>query len=68
MSRIGFAVQVGIRFSFMWHLLLVVSWSSIFIHFHVYVQFDVAHNHYVVTSYVDLVDDDYVCDDVWPVC
>ena len=28
----------------------------------------VAHNRSVVTSNVDLVDDSYVCDDVWPVC
>ena len=36
--------------------------------FLLYVQFDVAHNHSVVTSDVDLVDDSYICDDVWPVC
>ena len=35
--------------------------------FHFYVQFVVAHNQSVVTSSVDLVDDCYVCDDVWPV-
>ena len=56
------------------------SWNSIFFDpiwlasslgnqlfpFHLYVQFD--HNHSVVTFNVDLVDDCYVCDDVWPVC
>ena len=36
--------------------------------FHLYVQFDVAINHFVVTSNVDMVDDCNVCDDVWPVC
>ena len=36
--------------------------------FHFYVQFDVDHNHYVVASNVNLVDDCYVCDDVWSVC
>ena len=36
--------------------------------FHLYVQFDVAYNESVVTSSVDLVDDCYVFDDVWPVC
>ena len=40
----------------------------IFVPFHLYVQFDVAHNQSVVTSNVELVDDCYVCDDVWPVC
>ena len=50
-----------------WHLLLVASWSSMF-PFHLYVQFDVAHNQSVVTSNVDLVDECYVCDDIWPVC
>ena len=44
--------------------LLVIN----FIHFLLYVQFDVARNQPVVTSNVDLVDDFYVCDDVWPVC
>ena len=39
-----------------------------FFSFHLYVQFDVAHNHSVVTFNVDLVDDCYVCDNVWPVC
>ena len=43
---------------------LVISFAS----FHLYVQFDVVHNQSVVTSYVDFVDDCYVCDDVWPVC
>ena len=54
------------------------SWNSIFFYpirvsstnlfpFHLYVQFDVAHKQSVVTSNVDLVDDCYVCDDVWPV-
>ena len=33
-----------------------------------YVQFDVALSHSVVTSNVDLVDDRYVYDDIWPVC
>ena len=36
--------------------------------FHLYVQFDIAHNHSVVTSNVDMADGCYVCDDVWPVC
>ena len=46
-----------------------VSLSSICFPFHLYLQFDdVAHNQSVVTSNVDLVDDCYVCDDVWPVC
>ena len=58
------------------------SWNSIFFDpirvasilghqcfpFHLYVQFDVVHNQSVVTTNVDLVDDCYVCDDVWPVC
>ena len=39
-----------------------------FFPFHLYVQFDVAHNQSVVTSNVALVDDCYVCGDVWPVC
>ena len=38
--------------------ILVSSWSSIA--FHLYVQFDVAHNQSVVTSNVDLVDNCYV--------
>ena len=39
------------------------------VHFDVaHSQFDVAHNQSVVTSNIDLVDDCYVCDDVWPVC
>ena len=62
-SRIGFSIRDGIRSSlilFVWHLLLVTSWSSMF-PFHLYVQFDVAHNHSVVTSNVDLVDDCYIC-------
>ena len=61
--------QVGIRSSliiFVWHIFLVDSWSSIFF-LHLYVQFDVAHNQSVFTSKVDLVDDYYVCRDVWPV-
>ena len=33
-----------------------------------YVQFDDTHNHSVVSFNVDLVDDCYVCDDVWPIC
>ena len=33
--------------------------------FHLYVQFVVTHNQSVVTSNVDLVDDYYVCQDVW---
>ena len=33
-----------------------------------YLQFDDTHNQYVVTSNVDLIDDCYVCDDVWPYC
>jgi len=33
-----------------------------------YVQSDVAHNHFVAIFNVDLVDDCYVCDVVWPVC
>ena len=44
--------------------LLVIN----FIPFHLYVKCDVAHSHSVVTSNVDLVDDCYVCDGVWPVC
>ena len=58
------------------------SWNSIFFDpisiastlgrhffpFHLYVQFDVAHNQSVVTSSVDLVDDCYVSNDAWPVC
>ena len=61
---------------------LNLSWNSIFFDpirvtstlghqcfpFHLYVLFDVAHNQSVVTTNVDLVDDCYVCDDVWPVC
>ena len=35
-----------------------------FFHFHLYVQFDVAHNQSAVTSSVDLVDACYVGDDV----
>ena len=52
---------------FVWRLLLAASWSSLF-SFQVYIQFDVAHNHSVVTSNVVLVDDCYIYDDVWPVC
>ena len=54
---------------------LMVSMSSSscslchqFVCFLLYVQFDVAHNQSVVTSNVDVVDDSYVCHDVWPVC
>ena len=36
--------------------------------FNLYIQFDVAYNHSMVTSKVDLVDDCYLCDDIWPVC
>ena len=36
--------------------------------FHLYDQIDVAHSHYVLTSNVDLADDCYICEDVWPVC
>ena len=50
----------------MQYLLLVFSWPSI-LYFNHNIQFDVAHSHSVVTSKVDLVDDCYVCDDVWPV-
>ena len=58
-SRIGFSIRVGIRSSFIlfvWYLFLVASWSSIF-PFHLYIQFDVAHKHSVVTSNVDLIED-----------
>jgi len=64
---ICFSVRVVIRSSlilFVWHLLLVASWSSI-VSFHFYVQFDVAHIHSVVTSNDDLVDDCYICDDLF---
>ena len=55
------------------------TWNSIFFdpicaastklfYFDLNVQFYVAHNHSVVTFNVDLVDDCYVCDDVWHVC
>ena len=30
-------------------------------------SFDVAHNHSVVTSNIDLVNNCYVCDDIWPI-
>ena len=59
MPRIRFSILAGIRTSliiFVWHLLLVTSWSSI-LPFHIYGQFAVAHNQSVVTSNVDLVDD-----------
>ena len=36
--------------------------------FHLYFHFDIAHSQSVVTSNVDLVDECYVCEDVWPVC
>ena len=62
MSQIDFSVRVGIRSS-----LILFVWHQGF-SFHVYVQFDVAHNQSAITSNVDIVDDDcYVCDDVWPV-
>ena len=70
-SRIGFSIRVGIQSSlilFLRHLLSVASLSSIFSFPPLYVQFDVNIDHYVVISNVDLVDDCYVCDDVWPVC
>ena len=39
-----------------------------YLSFSLYVQFDVAHNQSVVSSNVDLVDDCYIRDDIWPVC
>ena len=65
MTNIGFSVRIGIRSSliqFVWHLLLVASWSSI-LSSYLYVQFDVAHNQSVATSNVDFADDYYICDD-----
>ena len=69
-SRIGFSVRLGIRSSvvlFVWYVFLVASGSLLF-HFHLYVQFNVARNHSVATSNVNLVDDCYNCNDVCPVC
>ena len=52
--------KVGIRMAFtLGHQLFL---------FHIYVQFDVVHNQFVITSNVDLVDDRFVCDDIWPAC
>ena len=62
LNRIGFSIRGDIRSCF------VMSYQSVSFPFHLYVQFDVAHNHSVVTSNVGLVYDCYVCDYVWPVC
>ena len=35
---------------------------------HLYVEFDVTHSHHVATFNLDLFDECYVCDAVWPVC
>ena len=65
------SIRVGIRYSLILFVLYLYSqWP--FDHqcfpFYLYVQFGVDHNHTVVTSDVDLIDDCNVCDDVWPVC
>ena len=62
-SRIGFSIRSSSCGIYSWWPL-----GHQVVPFQLDVQFGVAHSQSLVTSYVELVDDCYVCDDVWPLC
>ena len=65
LSRIGFSIRVEMQSSL---ILFVWPLSHQCFPFHLYVLFDIIHSHSVVTFNDGLIEDCYVCEDIWPVC